>query len=98
MQSLSPALQTELNKGQSEPRVLLDLFELYSSDATPGVDGFDPSDAVEQFAGQQITWNGIAYRREVISRGDINRNMGEKTNSVTVTFSNISRYLATLAQ
>src|ERR1051325_2067304 len=98
MQSLSVALQAELNKGQAEPRVLLDLFELYSSDAIPGVTGFSPSDALEKFAAQQITWNGIAYRREVVSRGDINRNMGEKTNSVTVTFSNISRYLATLAQ
>lgn len=98
MQSINAALAAELAKGQTEPIVLLDLFELYESSYIPGPTGFDPSDAIEQFAAEEITWDGIAYRREVVSRGDIVRSMGEKTNSVTVTFSNISRYLATLAQ
>jgi hypothetical protein len=80
-----------------DPRRLIDLIEFYDPDYTPSATGFDPTDAVETFASETITWNSIAYRRETISRGDCMRNMGEKTNSVTLTFSNISRYLATLA-
>lgn len=98
MQTFSAAFQAELVKGQTDPTVLVDLFEFYPSDYTPGVDGFDPADAIETFAGQEITWSGVAYRREVISRGDIVLNVGEKTNSVSIEFSNISRYAATWAQ
>lgn len=95
---MNAALQAELDKGQVDPIVLVDLVELYPSDYVPGVSGFDPADAIEKFAAEEITWNGIAYRREMVSRGDIVRSMGEKTNSVTLTLSNISRYMATLAQ
>src|SRR5687768_2113174 len=98
MQSITAPLQAQLDKGQTEPIVLIDLYELYDYDYVPGVGGFDPADAIEQFAAEEITWDGVAYRREVVSRSDIIRSMGEKTNSVTVSFSNISRYLATLAQ
>lgn len=80
-----------------DPRVLVDLYEFYESDYIPGASGFVPADAIEAFAAETITWNGEAYRREVVSRGDITRNMGEKTNQCTLTFSNISRYMATLA-
>jgi len=100
MQQLSSALTAALLDidARVTPRVLVDLFELYESDYTPGVNGFDPDDAIESFAAETLTWNGNAYRRELISRGDITRNFGEKTNTVTLTFSNISRYMATLAQ
>lgn len=98
MQTVSAALQTELNKGKDEPRILLDLYEFYASSYVPGATGFDPASAIEKFAAETITWNAIAYRREVVSRSDVVRNMGEKTNQVTLTFSNISRYMATLAQ
>lgn len=100
MQSLSASLKAALIDidARVTPRTLVDLYELYDSDAVPGVSGFDAADAIETFSGSEITWNGIAYRREVINRSDIIRSMGEKTNSVTITFSNISRYLATLAQ
>lgn len=100
MQTLSANLKAALIDIDATvaPRTLVDLYEFYSSDYIPGVNGFDPDDAVESFAAVEITWNGNAYRREVISRGDITRNMGEKTNQVTLTFSNISRYMATLAQ
>lgn len=100
MQTLSANLKAALIDidARVTPRTLVDLFELYSSDAVPGVSGFDAADAEETFAGSEITWNGISYRREVINRSDIIRSMGEKTNSVTIAFSNISRYLATLAQ
>lgn len=100
MQQISAALQAALIDidARVTPRVLVDLYEFYEPDYVPSATGFDSDDAIESFAAQAITWNGNAYRREVISRGDIIRNMGEKTNSVTLTFSNISRYLATLAQ
>lgn len=98
MQSISSGLQAELNKGQYEPRTLVDLYEFYEPSYLPGVDGFDPDDAIEKFAGQEITWNGNAYRREVISRGEIQRSTGKTQNNVSLTFSNISRYMATLAQ
>lgn len=99
MQIVNPALQAELNKGHTEPIVLVDLVELYEGSYVPDpVIGFDPADAIETFAGQEITHNGIAYRREMVSRGDTTRNMGEKTNSTSFQFSNISKYMATLAQ
>lgn len=100
MQVVSSNLKTALIDidARTTPRKLVDLYEFYASDYVPGVDGFDPDDAIESFAAEEITWNLNSYRRELISRGDIVRNMGEKTNSVTLTFSNISRYLATLAQ
>lgn len=101
MQTVSANLKAALLDidARVAPRTLVDLFEFYDSDYVPDpTNGFDPADAIETFAGLEITWNGIAYRREVTSRSDIVRNMGEKTNQCTITFSNISRYLATLAQ
>lgn len=100
MQTLSANLKAALIDIDATvaPRTLVDLYEFYDSDYIPGVNGFVPADAIEQFAALEITWDGVAYRREVISRGDITRNMGEKTNQVSLTFSNISRYMATLAQ
>lgn len=99
MQTFTPEFQAELDKGQLEPWRLIDGFEFYSPDYIPDpILGFDPAEAIERFAGQELTWNGHAYRREVISRGDIVLNVGEKTNSVSIEFSNITRYLATFAQ
>lgn len=98
MQKINAALQAELDKGQFDPRVLVDVYEFYDHDYIPGVNGFDPDDASEKFAAEEITWNGLAYRRELKDRSDIVRNMGEKTNNVTLNFSNISRYMATFAQ
>lgn len=98
MQTFSSAFQAELNKGQFEPRILVDLYELYEPDYVPSAVGFDPDDAIERFSAEQITWNGNAYRREVVSRGDISLSIGAEENSVTITFSNISRYMATLNQ
>jgi hypothetical protein len=98
MQTINSALQAELDKGQVDPIVLVDLYEIYDYDYVPGPGGFDPNDAIEKFAAEEITWNGFAYRRELKGRGDISRSMDAKTNSVTLSFSNISRYLATFAQ
>lgn len=102
MQTISSSLQAELDKDQIDPRDLIDLYEFYDHDAVPGVIGFDPDDALERFAAEEITWNGLAYRREVRGNGqgrsDIQKSKGEKLNSVTINFSNISRYMATWAQ
>lgn len=98
MQLVNSALQLELDKGQIDPRYFVDLFEFYDTDEVPGATGFDPADAEETFAGEALTYNGIAYRQSVIERGTISRSMGEKTNSVTITFSNIDRYVAAWAQ
>lgn len=98
MQTINAALTAQLAKGQDDPRVLVDLLEFYPSDTIPSATGFDPADALETFSGSEITWNGIAYRREFKARGEVVRNMGEKTNSASLTFSNITRYMATWAQ
>lgn len=102
MQSVSTSLQVELDKGQLDPIVLIDLYEFYDHDAVPGATGFDPADALERFAAEEITWNGLAYRREIRGdgqgRSDIVKAKGEKLNTVTINFSNISRYMATWAQ
>lgn len=102
MQTVSSSLQVELDKGQFEPRILVDLYEFYDHDAVPGATGFDPADALELFAAEEITWNGLAYRREIRGdgqgRSDIVKAKGEKLNTVTINFSNISRYMATWAQ
>lgn len=98
MQKINASLQAEIDKGEIDPRDLIDLYEFYDYDYIPGVNGFDPNDAIEKFAAEEITWNSNAYRRELKDRSDIVRNMGEKTNNVTLNFSNISRYMATFAQ
>lgn len=100
MQTISANLSAALITidARIDPRRCLDVYEIYATNYTPPSTGFDPASAVEKFAGESITWNGISYRREVISRGDTSKNIGQQTNSCTVEFSNISRYLATLAQ
>lgn len=100
MQTISANLTAALLTidARLDPRRPLDVYEFYPHDAVPGVDGFDPNDASETFSSVSITWNGIAYRREIKERGDIVRNMGEKTNACTLTFSNLDRYAATWAQ
>lgn len=100
MQTLSANLTAALLTidARVTPRIIVDCYEFYAADYTPGVSGFDPNDAEETFSAETLTHNGIAYRREVVSRGDITRNFGEKTNQCTLTFSNIDRYMATWAQ
>lgn len=96
MQQFSTNYQNAL---AADPRILCDLYELYEPAYVPPVGGgFDPNDAIEKFSSESITWDGLAYRREVVSRGDIVRSMGQEQNSVTIEFSNVSRYMATLAQ
>lgn len=99
MQDISSALQSVLDKGQSEPRDLVDLIELYPFDYAP-VDTFDPADASETFSFIEITWLGIAYRRTALSRSDASRFMGKSVNSCTINFSNadVNKYVASWVQ
>ena len=102
MQDVHPTLLARLQNSVTDPtteRKPCDLYEFYAHDYIPdAVNGFEPVDAVETFSAMEITWNGIAYRRSVVSRGSIDKTMGAQTNTVSVTFSNIDKYLATLAQ
>lgn len=101
MQQVNSTLLSRLQQpvsGTETERKPAELVEFYANDYIPDSSGFDPADAVETFAAIEITWNGIAYRRETVSRGDISRSMGQQSNSVSITFSNIDRYLAAWAQ
>jgi hypothetical protein len=75
--------------------------ELYPSDAVPGVDGFDPVNAIDCFT-DYAGWEfrGRQYRRLITKWSDIQRSSGPKFNSNSVTFDNSSstgRYMAKLA-
>lgn len=99
MQTFTVAFQAELDKGQIEPRLLIDVYEFYPSTYVPASgEGFDPAEATQRFASAEIEWNGLTYDRQVISRGDISRSMTQESNSVNLTFSNIDRFMSTLAQ
>ena len=67
VQSINAALQAELDKGQIDPIVLIDLYEFYPNDYIPGVGGFDPADAIQTFAAQEIVWNGATSKTTPIS-------------------------------
>lgn len=75
--------------------------ELYAPDAVPGVDGFDPLDAIDcftDFAGWEF--RGRQYRRLVKRWTDVQRSAGPKFNSNSISFDNSSstgRYMAKLA-
>jgi hypothetical protein len=69
--------------------------EIYSADAVPGADGFDPHDALGCFAAVAgITFQGQNYQRLVSKFGKISKNIGKEVNTASVTFSNISREIA----
>src|SRR5687768_915639 len=78
------------------PRDLTAVYEFYEPDVTPGVNGFDPADAVERFAKIELTWLGFAYRRAVISSSDITKAKGAEESRLTLTLSNADedRYAA----
>ena len=75
---------------QSRQRDLLDVYEFYE----PTTTALTPANAALRYSSTKVTWNGNTYARQAISRGDVSRVFTEKFNSVTVTFSNVSRELA----
>lgn len=94
MQRVSNAFLKELMLGKREPRRLAELIELYPADYSLPPTGFDPKDAIARFTKTKLTWNGYSYRKQVTSRGDIQRSAGTSFNNVTVSFSNVTRWMA----
>lgn len=74
------------------------LYELYRHDAPVDVlFGYNPNDAIELFAGETFTTgfvSSITYRREVIQGPTIQKHQGKQLNSVSIVFSNVSRYMS----
>lgn len=93
MQLVGAQLQTHLNQ---RSRDLFYVYEIYASDYDPSVAGFDPRDALETFAGQNYTlpFGPTVYRREVLEGPTIHKSTGKEFNSVSITFSNVSRYMS----
>lgn len=98
--ALTSILRTGINSDASAPTYdFSDLVEFYASDYVPhAVNGFIPADALQSFALSEITWNGEAYRRNVITRGDIQKYKDQQTNTVSVTFSNVDKFITAWAQ
>lgn len=70
------------------------VVELYSSDATPTDDGFDPNDAIGRFsAAENISFYGVDYLKKVQKIGSIDRSIGKEVNKASVQFSNLDRYI-----
>lgn len=92
MQTVGSQLQTLL---ESRARDLICVFELYEHDYDPS-SGFDPRDALETFAGVSFTlpFGPVTYRREVLQGPNVSKTMGKQFNSVSIRFSNVSKYMA----
>lgn len=93
MQTVGAQLTTVL---QTRDRDLIWVYELYASDYQPIGTHFDPTDALETFAGVSFTlpYGPVVYRREVLQGPSVKKTMGKEFNQVTVRFSNVSRYMA----
>jgi hypothetical protein len=70
------------------------LLELYAPSALPGVDGFDPDDALLRVADTAITFFGNPYARYVESVGIVNRTITKKFNTVSIQLNNMDRTMA----
>src|ERR1041385_5117880 len=89
---------------QSRSRDLIYVYEIYAWNYVvfTGDSGlsFDPRLAIERFAGQNISFSmgsgPVSYRREVPEdfTFTINKTKEKKFDSVSITFSNVSRYMA----
>lgn len=84
--NISATLYAALGESVQRPDVLV---ELYENDALPGVDGFDPDDAILRLADKDTTFLGNSYTRRLVGRmPTINRTITEKFNSVSLTLDN----------
>lgn len=70
------------------------LVEFYENNALPGIDGFDPADAVLRIADTATTFLGRSYTRYVESVGTISRTITKQFNSVSLTVNNADRTMA----
>lgn len=70
--------------------------ELYPADAVPADDGFDPGDALACYAATSgVTFMGVEYTRAIQRFGRTKRTITKEINTASVTFSNVSREIAT---
>lgn len=73
------------------------VVELYEPNVLPGVNGFDPVNAFECFAGiSGIVFRGETYRKEVTRIGEIKRSAGKEFNTCSVSFDNLEGYVASV--
>lgn len=78
---------------------LVDVVEIYASDYSIPEEGFNPEDAEQLFGGiEGFTYLGLEYQREYVDRGEVQKFVGKKENSVTANLSNIDRALAAYVQ
>ncbi len=69
--------------------------EIYSADAVPGDDGFDPDDAIACYSAVAgITYMGNTYTRLVTGFGGVKRSIEQESNTASVTFSNVNRTIS----
>lgn len=69
--------------------------EIYSADAVPTDDGFDPDDALDCFAAVEgISFAGQDYKCLVKKFGTVKRTITKEINSASVTFSNVTREIS----
>lgn len=69
--------------------------EIYAHDATPGTDGFDPSNAIGCFAAvNDVSFKGVDYERLVQRFSNIGRKITAESNTATVEFSNLDGQMA----
>ncbi len=92
------ALDAHETGGQSFD--LVELVEVYAFDYQPdAAAGFEPADAEQRWCGVEgYLFTGLAYAREYVDRGDVQRYMDRREGNVTLNFSNVSRELALWVQ
>lgn len=84
---------------RSNSRDLVGVVEYYHYNAVPGPSGFDPaqSDFITGFAEVGgLTFRTRTYQRRVKNFGDVHRTITSKTNSASVSLSNLERDIAAL--
>lgn len=93
MQTVGSQLTTVL---QARERDLITVYEIYASDYQPAATGFDPRVAEQTFSETAFTlpFGPVVYRREVLQGPSIKKSMGKEFNSITIRFSNVSRYMS----
>lgn len=70
--------------------------ELYAFDALPGVDGFDPSEAVACLTNVEgVSYMGENYLRKVLKFSDVTQTDDGKFNNASITLDNVERWAAT---
>lgn len=84
---------------RSSARDIILLCEVYESDYDIST-GFNPLDAIQLFAAQSYSFTHlgqtVTYRHEITDKDQfkIDKTIAKKLNSISITFSNVSRYMS----